>query len=91
MKTYFLTSVLVLATAAIFAQAKPKQKSSEKPPTQKEMAEMMKEMQQALDEMSPEDKRMMDSMGIKMPDVKNMQKTVSGISDAQLKKSIRRR
>lgn len=87
MKTYFLTSVLLLAMGTVFAQAKPKQKSSEKPPTQKEMAEMMKEMQQALDEMSPEDKRMMDSMGIKMPDVKTIQKNVSGISDAQLKKA----
>lgn len=35
---------------------------------------MMKEMQQALDEMSPEDKKAMEDMGIKMPDAKNIQK-----------------
>ncbi|MFZ1786426.1 MAG: hypothetical protein WAU23_14570 [Ferruginibacter sp.] len=68
-------------------QSGKKPPAAEKPPTQKEMNEMMKEMQQALDEMSPEDKRMMDSMGVKMPDMKTIQKNVSGISDAQLKKA----
>ncbi|MCL4549809.1 MAG: hypothetical protein M1495_14700 [Bacteroidetes bacterium] len=85
MKKYLLAFILLLAMAATFAQTKPKQK--EKPPTQKEMEDMMKEMQNAMDEMSPEDKKTMDSMGIKMPDVKNIQKNVSGISDAQLKKA----
>ncbi len=67
------------------AQIKPKQK--EKPPTQQEMDDMMKEMQKAQNEMSPEDKKMMDSMGVKMPDMKNLQKTLSGISDDQLIKA----
>lgn len=35
---------------------------------------MMKEMQQAMKEMSPEDKRMMDSMGIKMPSMGDLPK-----------------
>ncbi len=48
---------------------------------------MMKDAQKELDNMSPEDKKMMDSMGIKMPDMKSLQKSVSGISDAQLKKA----
>ncbi len=87
MKNYLLSLILLLLTGAAFAQSKPKQKSAEKPPTQKEMNEMMNEMQKAMNEMSPEDKRMMDSMGIKMPDIKSIKKNVSGISDAQLKKA----
>ena len=87
MKKYFLAFPILFAVVIVFAQP-PKQKQKEKPPTQKEMNEMMKEMQQAMDEMSPEDKKMMDSMGIKMPDMKAIQKNVSGISDAQLKKAF---
>jgi len=80
-----MTFILLAATG--MAQTKSKSKPQEAPPTQKEMAEMMNEMQKAMDEMSPEDKRAMDSMGIKMPDMKEMQKNVSGISDAQLKEA----
>lgn len=40
----------------------------------------MQEMQKEMDSMSPEDKRMMDSMGIKMPSTKNIPK----VSDKQL-------
>src|SRR6187549_3214592 len=87
MKKYFITPLLLLAMSAAFAQAKPKAKPKEKAPTQKEMDDAMKEMQKAMDEMSPEDKKMMDSMGIKMPDTKNIQKSMSGITDAQLKKA----
>lgn len=76
---------MLLVLGSAFAQTKPKQK--EKPPTQNETEDMMKEMQKGLDEMSPEDKKMMDSMGVKMPDMKNIQKNVSGINDAQLKKA----
>lgn len=67
-----------------FAQPKPK---PAKAPTQKEMADMMKEMQDAMDDISPEDKKMMDSMGIKMPDTKTIKQNISGITDAQLQKA----
>jgi len=87
MKKYILVAVLLLLLEASFAQTKPKQKAVEKPPTQKEMGDMMKEMQQALDEMSPEDKKAMEEMGIKMPDAKNIQKNISGVTDAQLKQA----
>jgi hypothetical protein len=87
MKPYFLISVLLLIVTTSFTQARKKPATNDKPPTQKEMADMMKEVQQAMDEISPEDKKMMDSMGFKMPDTKAMQKNVSGISDAQLKKA----
>ena len=81
-KVYLLILIAVFAHSA-FAQKKPK----EKPPTQKEMADMMKEMQKAMDGVSPEDKKAMDSLGIKMPDIKSIQKSMSGVTDAQLKKS----
>ena len=81
MKKLLFVSILLLTLAAAFAQTKPtKPKAQDKPPTQKEMADMMKEMQKELDGMSPEDKKMMDSMGIKMPSLKNVPK----VSDKQL-------
>jgi len=64
----------------IMAQTKPKE---DKPPTKKEMDEMMKEMQKAMDEIDPETKRMMDSMGIKI-DTKKMAKDASVANDKQL-------
>ena len=88
MKKLLLVSILFLTLASAFSQTKPKQKGKEKPPTQKEMQEMMKEAQKEMDNMSQEDKKMIDSMGLKMPDMKNIQKNVSGISDARLKKAM---
>lgn len=85
MKKYFLTIVILLFGYCLIAQSKSN--PSEKPPTQKEMQDMMKEIQNATDDMSEEDKKMMDSMGIKMPNMKALQKTVSGVSDKQLKKA----
>jgi tetratricopeptide (TPR) repeat protein len=87
MKKRLSTAVILLVSIIAIAQPKPKQKEKEKAPTQKEMQDMMKEAQKELDNISPEDKKMMDSMGIKMPDMKSLQKSVSGISDAQLKKA----
>ncbi len=84
MKKLLFTSSLLLVMIAVFAQNKPK--ATEKSPTQKEMQEMMKEAQKELNNMSPEDKKMMDSMGFKMPDMNAIGKNVSGVSDAQLKK-----
>src|SRR4029078_7879443 len=52
-------------------------------PTQKEMEDMMKDAQKELDGMSAEDKKMMDSLGIKMPSMKNVPK----VTDAQLKEA----
>jgi hypothetical protein len=88
MKRTLLAFAILLIASLVFAQPKGKQKEKEKAPTQKEMDDMMKEMQKAMEEISPEDKKMMDSMGIKMPDVKGIQKSVSGISDAQLQKAF---
>ena len=83
MKKYFLLSCLLFLSAhLLFAQAKPKKKESA--PTQKEMEEALKEAQKELDAMSPEDKRMMDSMGIKMPSMKNIPK----FTDQQLAQAV---
>ena len=85
MKRYSLIATLLFAMTVSYAQTKSKQKEKEKPPTQKEMQDMMKEMQGAMNDISPEDKKTMDSMGIKMPDMKAIQKSVSGISEQQQK------
>lgn len=85
MKTYILIFCMLMVISILSAQTKTK--TVEKPPTQKEMKEMMNEMQKEMDEMSPEDKKAMEEMGIKMPDMNNLQESVSGISDAQLKKA----
>jgi len=79
-KKYTLVMVLLISTAVAIAQTKPKSKSKEAAPTQKEMEEMMKEMQKEIGNMSPEEKKMMDSMGIKMPSMKDIPK----VTDKQL-------
>ncbi len=85
MKNYILVFSMLTVMNVLCAQTKTK--PAEKPPSQKEMQEMMKEMQQVMDEMSPEDKKAMEETGIKVPDMKNLQENVSGISDAQLEQA----
>lgn len=65
--------ITLLFSLELNAQKKPVKKDP--PPSQKEMNEMMKEMEDAFNNMSPEEKRFMDSMGIKMPNGKQMKKT----------------
>ena len=76
-----LLSIIVVCFFPFVAMVQTKPK--EKPPTQKEMKEMMKEAQKMMGELSEEDKKMMDSLGIKMPDFKN----VPNVSDKQLAKA----
>jgi hypothetical protein len=67
----------------MMAQSQPPKKPAkpqEKPPTQKEMDDMLKEMDNILKNMTPEQRRMYDSMGIKLPNKKNMQ----AVTDKQL-------
>lgn len=80
-----LALLLVMLNAnETLAQKKPASKA----PSQSEMSKMMGEMEKMLKEMegemTEEDKRMMDSMGIKMPDIKKASKSMSGVSDKQL-------
>lgn len=86
MKKYWILSLFILCIVSAFSQ--DKKQSKDKPPTKKEMEEMMKEMQKEMDGMSEEDKKLMDSMGFKMPDFKSVQKNMSGVSDADLKKAF---
>jgi hypothetical protein len=55
MKKYLLIPALLLAAGSAFTQPKQKAKQADKAPTQKEMDDMMKEMQKAMEEISPED------------------------------------
>lgn len=72
MKKLTLIVCFSLLGILAFSQTKPKpKKPADAPPTQKEMEAMMK---QAMDQLSPEDKRMMDSLGIKMPSMKDVPK-----------------
>lgn len=69
-----------LLVVAGFGQAGKKPAGKEKPPTQKEMADMMKKAQEALDGLSPSEKKLMDSLGIKIPGFSN----VPAVGDAAL-------
>lgn len=79
MRTVFFTACILLSIN-VFAQQGKKNNHPEKVPTQKEMADLMKQAQTAMDNLSPENRKMMDSMGIKMPAFGNMPK----VSDKQL-------
>lgn len=80
MKRNLLTIVLMLMCLFSFAQQRPKPEGKDKPPTQKEMEDMMKEAQEEFDNMSEEDKKAMKEMGIEMPSMKN----VPQVTDKQL-------
>lgn len=69
--SWLLLSMFCLAYYGSIAQTK---KPTQKPPTQKEMEAMMKEAQQAMDDLDPEAKRMMDSLGIIKPNFKSVPK-----------------
>lgn len=62
---YILFSIL-------YAQSQTKTKSTENAPGQQDIQQMMKEAQKALDGMSPEDKKMMEDMGVKLPSMNGM-------------------
>ncbi len=79
MKTHILTICILLLISGLMAQTKP----SEKPPSQAEMQEMMKAMQQGMGEMSQEEKKMMDEMGVKLPSTQN----IPDVNNKQLQES----
>jgi hypothetical protein len=83
-KSLLLIAILLLP-ALLFAQ---KKSGKEKPPTKKGMETVMKEAQGMMDEMmkemSPEDKKMMDSLRIKLPNMKGAIKNMPAVSDKQL-------
>jgi len=66
------------------ALAQPAKKTN-KPPTVADMQKAMKEAQKELDKLSPEDKEMMEEMGIKMPDFNKP--LLKGVTDKQLQQA----
>ncbi len=75
-----LFALCFLIAQIAFAQTPKKQR--EKPPTKAEMEQMMKEVQKQMDAMSPEDKKQMEEMGIKMPTIDP--KAFENVTDADL-------
>lgn len=65
MKHHLLLFSMVLILNVTFGQTKPN--SGKKPSPQKEMDATTKEIQKAMDEISPEEKKMLESMGVKVP------------------------
>jgi hypothetical protein len=84
MKKHLRLFSLVLFMGVTFGQTKPKQNSGEKPSAQKETDAAMKEIQKAMEGMSPEEKKMMENMGVKPPSMKGLPKA----SDKQMKDAI---
>jgi len=88
MKHLLALFLLSFCAANTIAQQKPKEKA----PTKKEMNKMLDDAQKMMDEMmkdmDPEDKKMMDSMGMKVPNVKKSAKVLDGVSDKQLAKAF---
>jgi hypothetical protein len=78
MKKHLFLYSLVLILSVTFGQTQPKAK--EKSPNQKEMNDAMKEAQKAMDAMSPADKKMLESMGVKIPSASDL----PNVSDSQM-------
>jgi len=72
MKKILLFSMCVLFSIS-YAQSQIKTKPPEKAPSQQDIQQMMKEAQNAMDEgMSPEDKKLIENMGVKLPSMNNI-------------------
>jgi tetratricopeptide (TPR) repeat protein len=85
MKKLILLICFIVIASFVFSQNKPK-RAPPKKPAQSEMDKMMEE---AMKGMSPEEKaemkKMMDSMGVKIPTIKPIQKQTNGVTNNQLK------
>lgn len=64
MKKALYLLILMLLPALVFAQ---NETETDEMPSPEEMKQLMKEAQKAMEEMSPEDKKMMEQMGVSMP------------------------
>lgn len=85
MKKLLFLSIFLLAICVAFSQTKPKKTSTEKDPSQMDIQEMMKAAQQQMDSISPEDKKAMEDMGVKLPSMNGMPKfTDQQIQDASV-------
>jgi tetratricopeptide (TPR) repeat protein len=71
MKKLLLFSICVLLSIS-YTQSQTKTKPAENAPEQQDIQQMMKEAQKAMESMSPEDKKMLENMGVKMPSMNSM-------------------
>jgi tetratricopeptide (TPR) repeat protein len=76
----YLLYLLVLTSLVSLCQQKPKPKDKEKAPSQQEIDAMLREAQMEINNMSTEDKKKLDSMGVKMPPMNS----IPTFSDKQL-------
>ena len=76
MKKLLLFSICVLFSIS-YTQSQTKTKPTEKAPEQQDIQQMMKDAQKELDNMSPEDKKMMEDMGVKLPSLNDMPKVTN--------------
>jgi len=67
-----------------YTQSQTKSKPTEKAPGQQDIQQMMKDAQKELDNMSPEDKKMMEDMGVKIPSLNDMTK----VTDQQIQAGL---
>jgi Flp pilus assembly protein TadD len=74
------TKLLLVLVFSVLSGSLWAQNNTEKPPTQSEMELLMKEAQKVMEEMSPEDKKMMEGMGVPA----NSFNTVPQIGDQKL-------
>jgi tetratricopeptide (TPR) repeat protein len=82
-KPFSLFALIFVLNITAFSQTNPKSKAKEKPPTQKEVDQMMKEIEQLMND--PETKKAMEEQGVKMPDLKALPKfTDKEYADAEL-------
>ena len=69
---------LVISCHAM-AQTTP---DNEKPPTEEELNEMISEMEKGMNALTPEERKMMEEMGVKIPNAKNMQQMAKMAANA---------
>ncbi len=74
-KIILITFFTLMCCTLVQAQDKSRKQSA---PSQKEIDDAMKGLQQIQDGMSPEEKKMMEQMGVKMPGMQSMPKMTAG-------------
>lgn len=75
MRVPLLFAVALFCHTTVLAQPPKKQPvKKEQAPSSKEMEDMIKQLQQQMDQMDPEAKKMLDSMGIKKPSLSDLPK-----------------
>lgn len=72
MKHLLLGLIMVCGTIVVMAQAKPA-----KAPSQKEMEAMKRQMQEQLNKLTPDQRKLMEQMGVQLPDMQQIDKAAT--------------